>query len=78
MEFRIWERGHINLETLKEKLEDAIGHALWDLVLEYRLLPFPLCTMESSCDPTTSSHSLPCSEPTTPVRRKWKLQPIGS
>ena len=41
----IWERGHINLDVLKEKLEWAIQHAFWDVVLEYRLLPFPLCAM---------------------------------
>ena len=80
MEFRIWERGHINLPTLREKLEEAIGHALWDVVLEYRLLPFSLCILPSALDQKESSspQSLPCSEPTTP-RRKWaQLEPIGS
>ena len=48
LEFRIWERGHINPETLSAKLEAAVGHALWDVVLEYRLLPFPLCTLPAT------------------------------
>lgn len=81
MEFRIWERGHINVDMLREKLELAIQHALWDIVLEYRLLPFPLCTLVESDGVTSQSagDGLPCSEPTTPVRRKWQLiQPIGS
>lgn len=69
LEFRIWERGHINMETLSGKLEAAISHALWDVVLEYRLLPFPLCCAAPS-DNVNNSQSLPCSEPTTPVRRK--------
>lgn len=72
MEFRIWERGHINRDTLKEKLEEAIRHALWDVVLEYRLLPFPFCTLGASdyYKDAVGPQSLPCSEPTTPVRRK--------
>lgn len=80
LEFRIWGRGHINPETLKEKLESSIKHALWDVVLEYRLLPFPLC-MSSDQESVISGQvdGLPCSEPTTPIRRKWQLiQPIGS
>ena len=67
IEFRIWERGHINIDTLSEKLEAAIGHALWDVVLEYRLLPYPLCSSLGSAI-TSSMQSLPCSEPTTPVQ----------
>jgi hypothetical protein len=76
IEFRIWERGHINIDTLSEKLEAAICYALWDVVLEYRLLPYPLCSsLQSPGGPsgstiTSSMQSLPCSEPTTPVRRK--------
>lgn len=82
LEFRIWERGHINLDMLREKLELAIQHALWDVVLEYRLLPFPLCTLadqDGTVGSQASGDGLPCSEPTTPVRRKWQMnQPIGS
>lgn len=82
IEFRVWERGHVNLDMLKEKLEEAIKHALWDVVLEYRLLPFPLCKLPPSAEQGkdgASPQSLPCSEPTTPVRRKWaQLEPIGS
>ena len=71
LEFRIWERGHINRDTLNNKLEAALGHALWDVVLEYHLLPFPLCVAPEALgaeDSTIGSQSLPCSEPTTPVR----------
>jgi len=75
IEFRIWERGHINIDTLSEKLEAAICYALWDVVLEYRLLPYPLCSSlqshPSGSTITSSMQSLPCSEPTTPVRRKF-------
>ena len=82
MEFRIWERGHINFDMLREKLESAIQHALWDVILEYRLLSYPLCALtdrEGSVVSQNLGDGLPCSEPTTPVRRKWQLiQPIGS
>jgi hypothetical protein len=82
IEFRIWERGHIGLDMLREKLESAIQNALWDVVLEYRLLPFPLCALadeDGVVIPQATGDGLPCSEPTTPVRRKWQLiQPIGS
>ena len=83
MEFRIWERGHINVDVLREKLESAIQHALWDVVLEYRLLPYPLCARFVQTDGIPAvqpqGDGLPCSEPTTPVRRKWQsIQPVGS
>ena len=62
------------MDTLRDKLEAAIGHSLWDVALEYRLLPFPLCSAVDQAESldNTISQSLPCSEPTTPVRCKKK------
>nr|CAD7568425.1 unnamed protein product [Timema californicum] len=56
MEFRIWKQGRVNIESLTQKLGAAVRHALWDLLMEYRLLTTPIPEIQF----------FPSSEPTTP------------
>ncbi|XP_075615764.1 KICSTOR complex protein SZT2 isoform X3 [Balearica regulorum gibbericeps] len=44
----IWEKGNISLLQLSEKLRGALRHALCDAVMEFLVLPAPLC-VESAC-----------------------------
>ncbi|XP_074688336.1 KICSTOR complex protein SZT2 isoform X5 [Strix aluco] len=44
----IWEKGNISLLQLSEKLRGALRHALCDAVMEFLVLPAPLC-VEGAC-----------------------------
>ncbi|OXB68491.1 hypothetical protein ASZ78_000428 [Callipepla squamata] len=44
----IWEKGNISLLQLSEKLRGALRHALCDAIMEFLVLPAPLC-VEASC-----------------------------
>ncbi|XP_067157162.1 KICSTOR complex protein SZT2 isoform X5 [Apteryx mantelli] len=44
----IWEKGNISLLQLSEKLRGALRHALCDAVMEFLVLPAPLC-VEVAC-----------------------------
>lgn len=44
----IWEKGNISLLQLSEKLRGALRHALCDAVMEFLVLPAPLC-LEAAC-----------------------------
>lgn len=44
----IWEKGNISLLQLSEKLRGALRHALCDAVMEFLVLPAPLC-VEPTC-----------------------------
>ncbi|KAM6327698.1 KICSTOR complex protein SZT2 isoform 8-T8 [Podargus strigoides] len=44
----IWEKGNISLLQLSEKLRGALRHALCDAVMEFLVLPAPLC-VETAC-----------------------------
>lgn len=44
----IWEKGNISLLQLSEKLRGALRHALCDAVMEFLVLPAPLC-VETTC-----------------------------
>ncbi|CAM5172553.1 unnamed protein product [Natator depressus] len=46
----VWEKGNISPLQLSEKLRSAVRHALCDAVMEFRVLPAPLC-MEAACPP---------------------------
>ncbi|KAL8178837.1 UNVERIFIED_CONTAM: hypothetical protein K2H54_057134 [Gekko kuhli] len=39
----IWEKGNISLLQLSERLCNAVRHALCDAIMEFRVLPNPLC-----------------------------------
>jgi len=41
--FKIWESGRVDTSRLCSLLETSIRHALWDAVLEFKLLPVSLC-----------------------------------
>ena len=42
IEVRLWKQGRVNMESLKQKLKQAIEYSFWDFVTEYHLLTFPL------------------------------------
>ncbi|PKU46462.1 protein szt2 [Limosa lapponica baueri] len=44
----IWEKGNISLLQLSEKLRGALRHALCDAIMEFLVLPAPLC-VEAAC-----------------------------
>lgn len=44
----IWEKGNISLLQLSEKLRGALRHALCDAVMEFLVLPAPLCVEATS------------------------------
>jgi hypothetical protein len=41
--FNIWESGRVDRKKLKQLLRSAISQSLWDAVLEFKILPSPLC-----------------------------------
>ncbi|XP_067423935.1 KICSTOR complex protein SZT2 [Emydura macquarii macquarii] len=42
----VWEKGNISPLQLSEKLRSAVRHAVCDAVMEFRVLPAPLCVEE--------------------------------
>ncbi|RWS15051.1 protein SZT2-like isoform X7 [Dinothrombium tinctorium] len=42
LRFQIWFIGKVDLEQLSNKLRDAVKCALWDVVMEYKILTVPL------------------------------------
>lgn len=48
VEFRLWKQGRVNVESLTLKLKAAVRHALWDLVLEVKLLTAPFLQVQLS------------------------------
>lgn len=44
----IWEKGNISVVQLSEKLRGALRHALCDAIMEFLVLPAPLC-LEAAC-----------------------------
>uniref|UniRef100_A0A8U7MAB0 SZT2 subunit of KICSTOR complex n=1 Tax=Corvus moneduloides TaxID=1196302 RepID=A0A8U7MAB0_CORMO len=75
----IWEKGNISLLQLSEKLRGALRHALCDAVMEFLVLPAPLCVEAAcplrpgrSCPPPlhfTSAPSPSSGEPVTPTSK---------
>lgn len=45
IQFRIWQRGAVDLRQLCERLMGAVSHALCDIIMEYTLLAAPICTV---------------------------------
>uniref|UniRef100_A0A8C0J3M6 SZT2 subunit of KICSTOR complex n=1 Tax=Chelonoidis abingdonii TaxID=106734 RepID=A0A8C0J3M6_CHEAB len=77
----VWEKGNISPLQLSEKLRSAVRHALCDAVMEFRVLPAPLC-MEAACPLEelgsgvpppplhfTSASSSSSGEPVTPTNK---------
>ncbi|ETE66408.1 Protein SZT2, partial [Ophiophagus hannah] len=46
--FDIWEKGNISLLQLSERLRHALRHALCDALMEFHVLPNPLCVETST------------------------------
>ncbi|XP_039179309.1 KICSTOR complex protein SZT2 isoform X6 [Crotalus tigris] len=46
--FDIWEKGNISLLQLSERLRSALRHALCDALMEFHVLPNPLCVETST------------------------------
>ncbi|XP_044298732.1 KICSTOR complex protein SZT2 isoform X1 [Varanus komodoensis] len=46
----IWEKGNISLLQLSERLHSALRHALCDALMEFHVLPNPLCLEPSSTE----------------------------
>ena len=40
--FRVWEQGRVDIDAITKLLQCSIKHALWDAILEYRMLPAPV------------------------------------
>ncbi|KAG7488258.1 hypothetical protein MATL_G00032180 [Megalops atlanticus] len=53
--FDIWEQGNVSPLQLTDKLRGALRHALCDVIMEFRILPNPLCV---------ESFSVPSATPT--------------
>ena len=47
IQFRLWESGRLDSEKLSGLLHCAIRQAMWDSILEYRMLSAPLCCLPS-------------------------------
>lgn len=43
IQFKVWESGRVDMSKLTSHLENAIMHSLWDVVVEFKLLPEPIC-----------------------------------
>ena len=43
IQFRIWQRGSLDMRQLKDRLTCAVGHALCDIITEFTLLAAPVC-----------------------------------
>jgi len=50
IQFRIWESGRVDFEKLTGLLQCSIKHALWDAILEYKMLTAPLAVKDPSDD----------------------------
>uniref|UniRef100_A0A8C3F5R6 SZT2 subunit of KICSTOR complex n=1 Tax=Chrysemys picta bellii TaxID=8478 RepID=A0A8C3F5R6_CHRPI len=67
----VWEKGNISPLQLSEKLRSAVRHALCDAVMEFRVLPAPLC-VEAACPLEELGSGAPSSssgEPVTPTNK---------
>ncbi|MGH0160650.1 UNVERIFIED_CONTAM: hypothetical protein FKN15_046870 [Acipenser sinensis] len=53
--FDVWEQGNVSPLQLTDKLQSALRHALCDVIMEFRVLPNPLC-VESYCPITATDH----------------------
>ena len=69
VQFRIWETGRVDMGKLSCLLETAIKHSMWDAVLEFKLLPQPLCvsTEDESDDDFKNNSSVEVTSPTAVV-----------
>lgn len=60
--FQLWHVGKDNIEIIELNLKNAVRFALWDLILEFRVLTSPTSDFSAIDDPACYS------EPNTPIR----------
>ena len=58
IQFRIWESGRVDVGRLTALLESSIKQALWDTIIEYRILTEPLCTRDLDEDDDDSDDEI--------------------
>ncbi|XP_066547973.1 SZT2 subunit of KICSTOR complex isoform X3 [Amia ocellicauda] len=54
--FDVWEQGNVSPLQLTEKLRSALRHALCDVIMEFRVLPHPLC-VDAFCPLSASAQT---------------------
>ncbi|PVD23412.1 hypothetical protein C0Q70_16681 [Pomacea canaliculata] len=79
IQFRIWQRGSLDLRQLRDRLTTSVCHSLCDLVMEFFLLTASTCSLPSGLQ---DQRTLPvASLPSSPVFQKKdaerKQQPLG-
>lgn len=62
IQFHIWSVGKDSIKHLEHRLELAVRQAIWDLIMEYRVMTAPL--LEFSVFDDSGCYS----EPTTPIK----------
>lgn len=72
VQFRVWERGSADLDTLNEKLIGAMKHALNDVIMEYYFLTSSICLVPHQLQDILPTPNL--SAPSSPVVTKGKGQ----
>nr|XP_022316595.1 KICSTOR complex protein SZT2-like [Crassostrea virginica] len=65
VQFRIWERGSADLDTLGDKLIGAMKHALNDVIMEYYFLTSSICVVPHQLQEVLPTPAL--SAPSSPV-----------
>lgn len=70
VQFRVWERGSADLDTLNEKLIGAMKHALNDVIMEYYFLTSSICLVPHQLQDILPTPNL--SAPSSPVVTKGK------
>ena len=70
MQFRIWERGSADLDTLGDKLIGAMKHALNDVIMEYYFLTSSICVVPHQLQEVLPTPAL--SAPSSPVVTRGK------
>lgn len=72
VQFRVWERGSADLDTLNEKLIGAMKHALNDVIMEYYFLTSSICLVPHQLQDILPTPAL--SAPSSPVVTKGNGQ----
>lgn len=68
IQFRIWQRGSLDLRQLRDRLTTSVCHSLCDLVMEFFLLTASTCSLPSGLQ---DQRTLPvASLPSSPVFQK--------
>ncbi|KAL8610620.1 hypothetical protein ACOMHN_006339 [Nucella lapillus] len=74
LQFRIWQKGSLDLRQLMDRLTSAVSHALCDIIMEYTLMTAPVCTTPRNLQdvkvlPVTSLPNSPVTVKKEPERK---------